>query len=178
MLYYISFICQANKRSITLLSNCMKNEDTTSIEHKYNKSIKSVILMIAILVGLRAGLIDIIGIASEALNAVILFIFLIVKGKCMAILILICSVAAGFVGAIRINHILLISKSNYGHYLSNLDFWVTVYSLVIYMFEFLIAYTGIRKYLWENVFQAGRSEKAKNSNYGTFPDESLLNPKS
>lgn len=144
----------------------MKNEEVLS-ETKFNKYIKILVVLMGGLAVLRLLQLDIWSMISDALAALMIYFFLLGKGKCMALFLLLNSIMGIFISLSRLGQF---SKNpNYASF----EFFVIFYSLIAYGFECGIAASGIYRYSWENMFGSGNGvginpPQSNNQNYGTL----------
>lgn len=143
--------------------NINNNDYNKDFEQKYLQRLKILLYMMVALSICRLFSLEILGMFTDAIGSLMIYMYIINRGKCMAIFLCINSVMGLFVGFSKSYQLYYISISNNNLGLFNFLFIVSIYALIVYFFEFYISVVGINKYSWENLLGIGQNNQNTNT---------------
>jgi hypothetical protein len=146
--------------------NQVKDED----EVKYSNYIRSLMYMLIVLACLRLFSLEILSMLSDGIGALMVYCYLLGRGKCMAILLIFNASMGLIMGIGRVIGIYNAGQiAGFSSYLTIL-LLISIYALVVYSIELYIGIIGVRKYSWENMFGTGGGvNQGYQNSYGAVP---------
>lgn len=152
--------------------NIHKNDNEGDV--KYTIQIKALFYMLIALTILRLFSLEIMAIFSDGIGALMVYCFLYGRGRCMALFLIINAVMGLIVGVSRLIGVYnAMQLANYSTYLIVL-FSISLYAVIVYLYEVYIGIIGYRKYTWENMFGANNQNQgvySQSAGYGAVPSQ-------
>ena len=119
------------------------------MDHKYNNQIIALMYMILILAATRLLTLELFQFLSDGIGALMVYFYLVSRGKCMAILLLINGIMGLFIGLSRTFQIYSYEEVLGFTFFPTLILIFSIYSVIVYSYEIYLSIIGINRYNWE-----------------------------
>lgn len=158
----------------------MSTSDLDKANRNYDMSIKILIFMTIFLIALRLASLDIMNAISDGLGILLIYFFYYGRSKCMAIFLVFNGLMGSLISFSKISQLNKIAELN-GTSVDLSIMIITVYGLIVYIYEIIIGAIGINKYPWDAIFSQGMrdmrndnndNERGFSSNYGAIGSQS------
>lgn len=149
--------------------NTSSRNSSSLTEPKYLTVVYYLFYMTLTLAALRLLTFEIWQMISDGLSGLMLYFFLIARGKCMAIFILFNGLLGVFSAFSRASYVMSYVEMQQVNFFAYVFMIICLYAVIVYLGICIVGVLGIMRYSWENMF--GGLNQSRNDNtqqYGSY----------